>query len=43
MRLKLLSRSLKDKAEAMLPLQDIAYPMREFGIKDHKGLRADSW
>lgn len=29
--------SLKDKAEVMLPPQDMAYQMREFGIKDPNG------
>ena len=29
--------SLKDKAEVMLPPQDMVYQMREFGIKDPNG------
>ncbi len=29
--------SLKDKAEVMLPPQDMAYQMGEFGIKDPNG------
>jgi hypothetical protein len=29
--------SLKDKAEIMLPPQDLAYQMRELGIKDPSG------